>query len=76
MLEKERAPIEKDNKEKQVLQMVGISPGKMIIINLKKSLDVGGVIIIEISGARPWMFSIRGGNVESPIDLDWGELGN
>ena len=42
MLEKERAPVGKDNKEKKISQMVGIRPEKAIIINLKRSFKVGG----------------------------------
>ena len=41
--------------------MVGIIPEKAIITNPKKSLEVGRMVSIEISGGiRPWAFTIRG----------------
>ena len=57
--------------------MVGINPAKVIISNFKRSLGDGEEIIIKAPGGiRQRMFPIRGGNVGSPIDLDWGESGN
>ena len=42
ILETERAPVGKDIKAKEILQMVGIIPEKVVIINLKRSLEVAG----------------------------------
>ena len=62
MIEKEIEPVGKDNEEKKISQMVGINQVKVIIVNFKRSLEVGGEIIIKISGGgvRPRAFSIRG----------------
>ena len=61
MPEKERMPAGKDNKEKKILQMAGISPEEAIIINLQRRLEVGRVVIIKIyGGIRPRMFYTGG----------------
>ena len=78
MIEQERAPVGNDDEEQQIFQMVGISPGKVIIIILKRSLEVGMVIIIKISGGiRPWMFAMRGGILSRQviwIGGNWGTM--
>ena len=61
-LEKKRAPVGKNNKERKISQLVGISQAKVIIINIERNFGVGRAIIIKISeGARHRMFDIRGG---------------
>ena len=61
ILEKVRAPFGKGDKEKIILQMVVISPEKGVIINLKRSLEVGRAIRIKISGGSDHGCSIYGG---------------
>ena len=56
--------------------MDGISQEKVIITNIEKSLEVGRMIIIKISGGQSKAVLYTVGNVGSPSDLDWGELGN
>ena len=56
-----RAPVGKGGKEKQILQMVGFRPEKMIISDSEKVLKIGRVISIKISGmTRLMMRAIRG----------------
>ena len=50
ILENLRAPFGNGNKGKEILQMVGIGPGKMIMTNVEKVLKVGRMTSIEISG--------------------------
>ena len=64
------------------------NPEKVIISNFKRSLEIGQTIITKISGggvgvgcgggggtrAADVLYTV--GNVESPSDLDWEELGD
>ena len=70
-------PVGEETEEMQIFQTVGIGPEKVIVIDLKRSLEVGGMISIEISGGiRPWMFDIPGKGLSLQVICISGELGN
>ena len=48
-------------KEKQISQTAGINPEKVVIIKLKRSLEVGAGVIIEISGGSGRVRLLCGG---------------
>ena len=54
--------------------MAGIDPEKLVISNLKKSLEIGGVIIKIYGGSDHGCSLYGGGNVESSSDLDCGTM--
>ena len=59
----------------KILQMVGISPEKVVIINPKNSLEVGGDKYRDIWGYQTVDVQYTGGSVESPSELDWENWG-
>ena len=61
MIEKEMAPVGKGGEEKRISQMAGANPEKVIIIDFKRSFEIGKPIIIKISGGSDRGCSLYGG---------------